>query len=286
LHWNIRKSIISLCFILIFGCVNASADIENGTLVFGEISSQPQYTKKLLSPIADYVVKHMKMPGVNKAEVLVTDNLEDMLKLIKAKKVDILMETLHPVIYMKKKGINLKPILSYWRKDSSEIRGIFITKKNNDEINTLDNLIGKLVVFNSMADTATNLIPRAHLLEKKYKLNYSAPNDPEAINIIFANSLNEIENKIRNGQVDAGITSSHRFDNLTEDATKSFKVIDKTSLFPSYIVSVAPMCLLCTPKKSRIFYCRWHKIQRASFIWQDIIGRRKLMKSLRIWRIA
>lgn len=228
-----------LCFGLLLWCTEARAEIEKGTLTFGEVYPHIDEAQAFTLPVVEYLVKHLNLQDIVKARAIVTENIEEMTTLIKKKKVDIFVDSLHPVIFMKKRGVELKPILSRLKKGAKGTSGVFIVRKDNDSINSLDDLVGKRLSFKTIHATPAHLIPRAYLLKKGYKLNYSIVDNPEAINCSFATDYFDIEDLVVEGNVDAGATSSHRFDVLAPEVKEKLRIIAKTQMYPFHVVSVA-----------------------------------------------
>jgi|GEM_PF-110146 len=235
-----KSRVIFLCLGLLLWCTSAGAEIEKGTLTFGEVYPHPAEAQTFTLPVAEYVVKHLNLPEIVKANAIVTDNIEEMATLIREKKVDILIDTLHPIIYIQKQGMDLKPILSRLKKGIRGASGVFIARKDNDSINSLNDLVGKRLTFKTIHATQAHLISRAHLLKKGYKLNYSIVDNPEEINCTFATDYFAIEDMVIKGNVDAGATSSHRLDVLAPEVKEKLKIIARTPVYPYHVVSVAP----------------------------------------------
>jgi ABC-type phosphate/phosphonate transport system substrate-binding protein len=159
-----KARVFFLCLGLLLWRNMAGAEIEKGIFTFGEVYPHPDEAQTLTLPVVEYVVKHLNLPGIFKANAIVTDNIEEMATLIREKKVDILVDTLHPVIYMQKQGIELKPVLSRLKKGIRGASGVFIARKDNDSINSLDDLVGKRLAFKAIKSIAP--LPQIILLLK------------------------------------------------------------------------------------------------------------------------
>ncbi len=239
-----KKVFIEVILILFMMLVLASsatgAEDKEAVLTFGEVFPHTDEAKSFTLPVVEYVVDHLNLPGIVRADAVITDNIDEMITHIKEKRVDIFVDTLHPVVYMKNRGVELKPILYRLKKNIKDAEGVFIARKDNDSINTLSDLVGKKLVFKTVHATQAHLVPRAYLLKKGYKLNYSISDDPEAINCSFVADYFDIEDLVLSGLADAGATSSHRLDLLVRVEKEKLKIIDQTPRYPFHLVSVAP----------------------------------------------
>ena len=234
-----KVGVFFLCLGLLLCSNKVGAEIKKGTLTFGEVYPHPDEAQALTLSVVKYVVKHLNLPDIVRAGAIVTDNIDEMTTLIKKEKVDILIDTLHPIIFMKKRGVELKPVLSRFKKGAKGASGVFIARKDNDSINSLDDLMGRKLAFKTIHATPAHLIPRAFLLKRGYKLNYSIVDDPKKINCSFATDYFDIEDLVLDGNVDAGATSSHRLDVLAPEVKKKLKIIARTQMYPFHVVSVA-----------------------------------------------
>lgn len=231
-----------ICFLFIgFVLVSSATGIENEkkVLTFGEVFPHTDEAKKLTVPVVKYVVDHLNQSDIVKADALITDNIDEMIAHVKKKRVDVFIDTLHPLIYMKNKGVEFQPVLYRLKKNVKQASGVFITRKDNNFIHNIDDLVGKKLVFKTIHATQAHLVPRAYLIKKGHNLNYSTTHDPEAINCSFAADYYDIEDLVLNGIVDAGATSSHRLDLLVPEEKEKIKIIDQTPMYPFHLVSVA-----------------------------------------------
>ena len=235
------KSLISI-FILAIVSVTPAMGVENkkAILTFGEVFPKTEEAKKKTLPVVEYVVARLNQAEIVKADALITDNVQAMIDHIKAQQVDVFVDTLHPLVYMKNQGLELKPLLYRLKKGVKQAAGVFIALKDNESINSLDDLVGKKLVFKTIHATQAHLVPRAYLMKNGFQLNYSQKHNHAAINCSFATDYYDIEDLVINGDVDAGTTSSHRLDLLIPEESEKLKIIAQTPLYPFHMVSVAP----------------------------------------------
>ncbi len=232
----------AICFILlqtVFVNPANGSEHDKTTLTFGEVFPKVEETKRLTLPIVQYVVDKLNQTDIVTADAVITDNMEEMVRLIKKKKVDVFVDTLHPLVYMKNQGIDLKPILYRLKKNVKLASGVFIAKSDNDSIQSIDDLVGKKLLFKTIHATQAHLVPRAFLIKNGFLLNYSKALLPDAINCSFASDYHDIEDMIISGAVDAGTTSSHRLELLVPEQRQKIKIIGQTAMYPYHLVSIA-----------------------------------------------
>ena len=209
------------------------------TLTFGEVYPKIEEARQLTLPIVKYVVEHLNQSDIVKAEAVITDNIDEMAELITEKKVDVFIDTLHPLVYMKNQGVELKPILYRLKKNVKQASGVFIAHRDNDSIESINDLVGKRLVFKTVHATQAHLLARAYLIQNGYQLNYGMTHYSDEINCSFTDEYIDIENMVINGDVDAGTTSSHRIESLVEDHRRKIRIIGRTPEHPYHLVSIA-----------------------------------------------
>ncbi|WED24291.1 phosphate/phosphite/phosphonate ABC transporter substrate-binding protein [Vibrio sp. JC009] len=163
---------IILSFFLCSSSLSASQEAEaiarENTLVIGEISSNPKKAFKRTQPIADYLAANLQKHNISAARVVVAKNMTQMKRWLRNGQVDLVSETVfaaHELL----DSTEARLLARRWKSGVSEYSTVFFSKKENG-VNSLDDLIGKTIVFEDRGSTSAFLIPASILIEQGYEL--------------------------------------------------------------------------------------------------------------------
>ncbi|MDG3085048.1 phosphate/phosphite/phosphonate ABC transporter substrate-binding protein [Vibrio hannami] len=138
------------------------------TVVIGVISSNPKKAFKRAQPFADYLAHSLSNHGINNGQVIVARNARQMARWINSGQVDLVSETVFAAQELIQLS-NAELLARRWKSGVAEYHSIFFSRLNNG-VDSLDDLLGKTVVFEDTGSTSAFLIPAAILLEQGYEL--------------------------------------------------------------------------------------------------------------------
>ena len=215
----------------------AVAVVEHDTLVIGKVSSNPKKHYGYLKPIADYAAARMQDLGVQKAEVLMAPNNEQMVAYLEQGKVDWITETLFSsLIFQERAGTEI--LLLKWKKGVPKYHTIFIVRKDSG-INSLADLKGKTLALEDPGSTTAFFLPLAELLDAGLTpmALSSTREDPQADKVGFVFARQEItqSNWVHKGLVDAAAFSNldwQKNDHNPPEIRSDLKIIHRTASFP------------------------------------------------------
>lgn len=189
----------------------APAGIDDGSvLVLGRISDDPKAHYEQLKPLLDYVVPRMRDVGIKEGRILMARDAQQMTSYLRRGRVDWVTETAGTGMQLQKRA-GASPLLLTERGGVSRYHSVFFVRKDSG-IDTLADLQGRSIAFQSTASTSAYIVPAATLLEQGLNLEILlSPLDrptPDSVGYVFARSELNIAAWVHKRLVDAGVFSS------------------------------------------------------------------------------
>ena len=214
---------------------------ETETLVLGDVSPNPTKKIERFQPLANYLAGNLSELGVGKGEVRVAPDLETMANLLASGEVDVYFDSPYPAMIVVNKS-QAKPILRRWKKGHGQYSTVIFTMKEN-AINTLGDLQGKMVAFESNFSTTGYMLPLAHLLQNNLvtveKSNAEIPVSSSEVGYVFSKEDENVVQWVISGKVDAGATDIHTYEDIPESTRAQMKIIAQTEIVPRNLVIVS-----------------------------------------------
>lgn len=211
---------------------------EGKVLVFGRAQDDPVRAIRDRQEFVDYVAKKLAPVGISEGKILVVDNIHLLAQAIKQNKVDWFHDTAVPTMVLAKRA-GAVPILRQWKYGEAEYESVILARKSSN-INTLADLVGKVLAFDEPHSTSAHVMPRMLLTEKKLKLVHltsSGGAQPNAVGYVFG-SDGSATNLLITGRVDAAATSVREFDELRPEIRDSLKMVGKSMSVPRLLIGV------------------------------------------------
>jgi|SRR5262245_4779103 len=211
---------------------------EGKVLVFGRAQDDPVRAIRDRQEFVDYVAKKLAPAGISEGKILVVDNIHLLAQAIKQNKVDWFHDTAVPTMVLAKRA-GAVPILRQWKYGEAEYESVILARKSSN-INTLADLVGKVLAFDEPHSTSAHVMPRMLLTEKKLKLVHltsSGGAKPNAVGYVFG-SDGSATNLLITGRVDAAATSVREFDELRPEIRDSLKMVGKSISVPRLLIGV------------------------------------------------
>jgi phosphonate transport system substrate-binding protein len=160
---------------------------------------------------------------------------------IEQRKVDFYMESPYPTYLVNDVQGVARLMLRRWKGGMAEYRSLIFTKKNG-EINRLDDLRGKVFVFESPESTSGHFLPRHFLTRKGFKFIDKSRFNPEAlatdIGYLFAGSQEKVVDWVLTKKAAAGAFSDDDYARLDEKKRSDIIILAETERLPRHLVSV------------------------------------------------
>jgi phosphonate transport system substrate-binding protein len=123
----------------------------------------------------------------------------------------------------------------------AEYRSLIFTKRNG-QINRLEDLRGKVVVFEDPESTSGHFLPKSLLLRKGFKFTDKSRFDPYAsptdLGYVFAYSQERLLDWVFTNKAAAGAFSDDDFAKLGENKRSDLIILAQTEQLPRHLVSV------------------------------------------------
>ena len=178
-----------------------------------------------------------KMDG----KVVIVPNPAELAKLLGQGQVDFYIESAYATYIINDVEGAARLLLRRWQRGKPEYQSFIFTKRNSG-INRLDDLRGKIVVFEDPESTSGYFLPKFFLLRNGFKLSQKgglkANVPPEEIGYIFASPQGKLVNLVLTEQVAGGAFSDDDYDKLDEQTKAEVGVLAQTERLPRHLVSI------------------------------------------------
>jgi phosphonate transport system substrate-binding protein len=179
-------------------------------LVIGRISDDPKAHYEQLRPLLDYVVPRMRDVGITEGRILMARDTQQMTSYLRRGRVDWVTETAGTAMQLQKRA-GAKPMLLTERGGVSRYHSVFFARKDSG-IDSLADLKGRSIAFQSPASTSSYIVPASALLDHGLRMEILlSPMDrptPDSVGYVFARSELNIAAWVHKRLVDAGVFSS------------------------------------------------------------------------------
>jgi phosphonate transport system substrate-binding protein len=240
---------ISTITVLLFGGMlssNAPAQtpgkVDSRTISLGIVAETHQ--KEIAEHFHDfvgYLARKLSTASNVKGQVVVVSSLSELAKLLEQGKVDFYMESPYPTYVVNSVHGAAKLLLRRWQRGKPEYRSLIFTQRNSG-INHLEELRGKIVVFEDPESTSGYLLPKFFLLRNGFKLSEKAGLEanvsPGEVGYFFARSQQKLVDMVLAKQAAAGAFSDDDHARLDGKRASDVSILAQTELLPRHLVSI------------------------------------------------
>jgi phosphonate transport system substrate-binding protein len=232
-----------LCGFLVANATGQTpAKVKPQTLSLGIVS---EFNRAQISENFRDFVRYLaaRLASVSDVEgrVVIAPTLFQLARLIEQKKVDFYMESPYPTYLINDVHGVAKLLLRRWKAGMSEYRSLIFTKKNG-EVNRLEDLRGKVLLFEDPESTSGHFLPRHFLARKGFKFTDKSRFNPDAsptdIGYLFANSPEKVVDWVLTQKVAAGAFSDNDYARLDEKKKSDITIVAETERLPRHLLSV------------------------------------------------
>ncbi len=229
----------ALCMIMLL-CVVTARAASMPPLVIGSVSDKPGNEIKKFQPLADYLARHLAEFGVDKGVVKVARGTSEMAHLLGSGQVDVYIDSPFPIIVVGRLA-DSRILLRRWKKGRAEYHSVVFVR-NDSPIQTVNDLLGKLIAFEEPYSTTGYFLPKTSLLLAGLRLrDQSVTSEPvKRDETGYTFSLDD-ENTVMwvlRGKVSAGATDDASFAKLPPSRRDDLRVMHRTMVVPRHLVSV------------------------------------------------
>jgi phosphonate transport system substrate-binding protein len=223
----------------------AQAQIVGGTVVktitLGVISEKPGERIREYRDFIHYVAQRLSPTSEIRGSVVVARTVPQLATFLNEKKVDFYMDSPYPT-FLVNEQTGAKLLLRRWKGGTSDYRTLIFTKRDTGIIR-LEDLLGKMIVFEDPGSTSGYFLPKAFLHRKGFKLteksSFQATVAPKEIGYLFAHGHEDNSvNWVLLRKLAAGAFSDNDFDELPIRKRTELTVLAQTETVPRHLVSV------------------------------------------------
>src|SRR5215510_5885781 len=211
---------------------------ENQTTSLGIVSEANQKeVERHYRDFVAYIARKLSSEG----KVIIASTPSELAKLLEQQKVDFYMESAYSTYIINEVEGAGKLLLRRWQRGKPEYHSFIFTKRNSG-VSRLDDLRGKIIVFENPKSTSGYFLPKFFLLRNGFKLSEKSRLDesvtPAEIGYIFALSQEKLVNLVLSNQAAAGAFSDDDSARLDDKAKGEIRVLAQTERLPRYLVSI------------------------------------------------
>ena len=224
---------------------NASAqarEAEIKTLSLGLVSET--HRKEIEDHFRDfvrYVARKLFAGSEIESKVVVAATPFELAKLLEQRRVDFFMESAYSTYVINSVHGAGKLLLRRWKSGLAEYYSIIFTKRDSG-VNRLEDLKGKVFVFEDAGSTSGYLLPKLFMQRQGLKLTekgrFSPDSVPTEVGYFFARTQEKLVEAVLAKQAAAGAFSNDDFEALDEGKKSEITALAQTDRLPRHLVSV------------------------------------------------
>ena len=188
-----------------------------------------------------YVARKLSAAPEMEGKVVIAPNPAELAKLLEQGRVDFYIESAYATYIINDVEGAARLLLRRWQRGKPEYQSFIFTNRNSG-INRLDDLRGKIIVFEDRESTSGYFLPKFFLLRNGFKLSEKTRPEagvpPEEIGYIFASSQGKLVSLVLTNEVAGGAFSDDDYDKLDENTRAQVGVLAQTERLPRHLVSI------------------------------------------------
>jgi phosphonate transport system substrate-binding protein len=193
------------------------------------------------SDFVRYVARKLSSAPAVEGKVVVAPTLPQLVRLLEQRKVDFYMDSPYPTYVINNVQGAAKLLLRRWQRGKPEYQSLIFTKRNS-EVRRLQDLRGKIIVFEDPDSSSGHFIPKFFLLRNGFKLADKTRSElnvsPGEVGFIFAYSQTKLVDLVLSKQAAAGAFSDDDYAKLDEKRRSEVNVLAETERLPRHLVSI------------------------------------------------
>lgn len=215
--------------------LNAQAHV----VTIGSISYTPAKEIKKFKPLIDYLNSKLEAQGIEKVNIRIASNIDEMISLMKSGQVDMYIDSPFPSLQLVESGAS-KIALRRWKNGVKEYHTVIFVHKDSD-IEKITDLKGKLIAFAEPYSTSGYYLPKASLQQNSLRLTEKSSRHEnvaaDEVGYIFSEDDANTITWVRKRRVAAGATGNIRFDKIKSRLKSQLKIIFRSIDVPRHVVS-------------------------------------------------
>lgn len=205
----------------------------------GSLSSEPAAEVKKFLPLASYLGKRLQAHGISEGTVVVAASIPQMAALLKERKVDLYIDSPFPSVAVSRLS-GSRFFLRRWKKGIAEYHTVIFARSDSG-IQRLDDLNGKMIIFEEAFSTSGYFLPKLVLTQAGFKLvPKSAPSEsvgPREVGYVFSQDDENTMVWVLRGQRLVGAMDNQNYTKEARAHLDKLQVIHRTYPLPRHVVS-------------------------------------------------
>jgi phosphonate transport system substrate-binding protein len=216
-------------------------EVSAKMLTLGVVFQGPhEIVEKRFRPFLDYAARKLSRTGETKGMIIVAPTAGQMMKLLDEKRVDFYMESPYPTYLINRLGA-AKLLVRRWKGGIAEYRSLLFTNRESS-VARLEDLRGKIMVFEDPGSTSGYFLPKLFLLKKGLSLAEKPSRDAKVssneIGYIFSDTIKNMVNLVVQKNAAAGAFSNDDYSTVDDASKASISILGETESMPRHLVSV------------------------------------------------
>jgi phosphonate transport system substrate-binding protein len=208
-------------------------------LTIGSISLEPAAEARKFLPLGRYLAQELRPDGIDDGRVAIAGSIRQMVAFIREGKVDVYIDSPFPALVVSHlSGSRL--LLRRWKKGMSDYSTVIFTRQEN-EINRLEDLKGKMIAFEEPFSSSGYFLPKRALVQAGLtvvpKGEVADPVGPEEVGYVFSNTDESTMVWVLRGKVAAGAMDHQSFLERAKASLPRVKIVHETVALPRQLVS-------------------------------------------------
>ncbi|NBC49156.1 MAG: PhnD/SsuA/transferrin family substrate-binding protein [Gammaproteobacteria bacterium] len=212
--------------------------------VINERPDRPAYALGLYGPLNAYLDAQLRPLGQRMGDLVIARSLDEMAVRISDGTVDLLLEGVMPTLKLRRKTGRIDVHLLVWRKGQRQYHTVFFARRESS-IQRIEQLRGKVVVFESPRSTSAYDVPRAALIEAGLEFaeqpgaDTAGAVDGDRVRFLFAGSELNQAYWVHAGRAHAGAFNNGDWERTPEAIKPELRIFHRTRPILRWLFSFA-----------------------------------------------
>jgi len=218
--------------------VHAAGDGRFHLGVITERIDEPDHALSQYSQLRDYLRDRLREYDIDVGPLVIGRDVPDLGEKLARGQVDMVIEGVFPTLAMQRRTGELQPALLVWRKEQREYFTVFFSREDGP-IETLEDLRGQRLTFESPRSTSAYAIPRGFLLHRGFTLVPAAGGVAAAgaIRYVFAGAEINQAYWVLHGKAEAGAFNDGDWQRLAPGVQRGLRIFARTPPILRWLVS-------------------------------------------------
>lgn len=208
-------------------------------IFIGSVNDEAAAEIKKFLPFANYLAKELQSEGIDQGKVVIAKNVSQMATFLREGKVDIYIDSAFPSVVAGRLS-GSKFLLRRWRRGIAEYHAVIFARKDA-EINSLEDLKGKIIAFEEPYSSTGYFLPKVVLTQKGFKLapktDVSDSVAPGEVGYVFSLDDENTMLWVLRKKVVAGAMDNQSYAKEAKGNLSSLKVLEQSFSIPRQIVN-------------------------------------------------